>query len=107
MTIDQFRKAALKIPTALEMSHMNHPDFRVSGKIFASLGHPDEKWGMVKLAPGDQRAFIETAPDVFKPCNGAWGRQGCTYVNLPLAKTSLIRNALESAAKNVSSRKKR
>ena len=51
MTIDEFRKIALEIPTAVEQSHMNHPDFRVAGKIFASLGAPDENWGMVKLTP--------------------------------------------------------
>jgi hypothetical protein len=50
MTIDEFRKTALEIPTAVECSHMNHPDFRVAGKIFASLGVPDESWDMVKLA---------------------------------------------------------
>ena len=51
MTIDEFRKMALEIPTAVERSHMNHPDFRVTGKIFASLGVQDENWGMVKLTP--------------------------------------------------------
>ena len=74
MTIDEFRKMALGIPTAVERSHMNHPDFRVAGKIFASLGVPDASWGMVKLTPEQQRAFIEKGPEVFKPCSGAWGR---------------------------------
>ena len=77
MTSDEFRTMALEIPTAVEQSHMNHPDFRVTGKIFASLGAPDENWGMVKLTPEQQRAFIEKAPEVFKPCSGAWGRAGC------------------------------
>ena len=85
MTTDEFRKMALKIPTAVERSHMNHPDFRVAGKIFASLGAPDESWGMVKLTPEQQRAFIEKAPEVFKPCSGAWGRQGATNVYLAAA----------------------
>ena len=57
MTSDEFRKMALEIPTAVERSHMNHPDFRVAGKIFASLGVPDESWGMVKLTPEQQRTF--------------------------------------------------
>ena len=48
MTSDEFRKMALEIPTAVERSHMNHPDFRVAGKIFASLGVPDESWGMAE-----------------------------------------------------------
>ena len=84
-----------------EKSHMNHPDFRVAGKIFASLGAPDENWGMVKLTPEQQRGFIEKAPEVFKPCSGAWGRAGATNVYLTSAKASLVRAALDTAAKNV------
>ena len=107
MTIDGFRKMALEIPTAVERSHMNHPDFRVAGKIFASLGIPDKNWGMVKLTPEQQHAFIEKAPEIFKPCSGAWGRQGATNVYLPAAKASIVRDALDAAAKNVSSNKKK
>jgi hypothetical protein len=101
MTADDFREMALKIPTAVERSHMNHPDFRVGGKIFASLGVPNENWGMVKLTPEHQRAFIEKAPEIFKPSSGAWGRQGYTNVYLPAAKVAIVRAALEAAAKNV------
>ena len=54
---------------------MGHPDFRVNGRIFATL-HADDQWGMVKLTPDEQRAFIEAAPAAFKPESGAWGRQG-------------------------------
>jgi hypothetical protein len=107
MSIDEFRKMALEIPTALEQSHMNHPDFRVAGKIFASLGVPDENWGMVKLTLEQQRAFIEKAPKVFKPCSGAWGRQGATNVYLPAARTSIVRAALDAAARNVISKKRK
>jgi hypothetical protein len=107
MTSDEFRKMALEIPTAVERSHMNHPDFRVAGKIFASLGVPDESWGMVKLTPEQQRTLIENAPEIFRPCNGAWGRQGATNVYLPAAKATIVRAALEAAAKNVASRKQR
>ncbi len=105
MTIDEFRKMALAIPNAIERSHMNHPDFRLAGKIFASLGVPNESWGMVKLTREQQRAFIEKAPKIFKPSSGAWGRQGCTNVYLPAAKTSIVRAALNAAAKNVANRK--
>ena len=98
---------ALEIPAAVERSHMNHPDFRVAGKIFASLGVPDESWGMVKLTPEQQRAFIKKAPKVFKPCSGAWGRQGATNVYLAAAKASIVRAALDAAAKNVASRAKK
>jgi hypothetical protein len=86
---------------------MNHPDFRVGGKVFASLGVPDESWGMVKLTPEQQRAFIKKAPKVFKPCSGAWGRQGYTNVYLTAAKATIVRAALDAAAKNVASQKKK
>jgi hypothetical protein len=107
MTIDEFRKMALEIPSSVERSHMSHPDFRVAGKIFASLGVPDENWGMVKLTPEQQRMFIESAPKIFKPASGAWGRQGCTNVYLPAAKAAIVRAALDAASKNVANRKQR
>ena len=107
MTVAEFRKMALEIPTAVERSHMNHPDFRVAGKIFASLGVPDEGWGMVKLTPEQQCTFIEKAPKVFKPCKGAWGRQGYTNVYLASAKAGVVRAALDAAAKNVAWQKKK
>lgn len=107
MTADEFRKMALEIPTAVERSHMNHPDFRVAGKIFASLGVPDENWGMVKLTPEQQRRFIEKAPEVFKPSSGAWGRQGCTNIYLAAARATIVRDALDAAAENVASKKQR
>ena|SRR5437667_3705842 len=101
MTVAEFRKLALEIPTSIERAHMNHPDFRVAGKIFASLGGPDKNCGMVKLTPEQQRAFIEKAPKVFKPCSGAWGRQGYTNVYLAIADPSIVRTALDAAVKNV------
>jgi YjbR len=107
MTSDEFRNMALEIPAAVERSHMNHPDFRVAGKIFASLGVPDGNWGMVKLTPEQQRAFIRKAPSDFKPCSGAWGRQGYTNVYLASAKASIVCAALAAAAKNVASRAKK
>src|SRR5206468_12135037 len=107
MTIGEFRKMALEIATAVERSHMNHPDFRVAGKIFASLGVPDESWGMVKLTLEQQRTFIEKASEVFKPSSGAWGRQGYTNVYLPAAKATIVRTALDAAAKNVANKKQR
>ena len=107
MTSDEFRKMALEIPTAVERSHMNHPDFRVAEKIFASLGLPDKNWGMVKLTPEQQREFIKKAPEVFKLCSGAWGRQGATNVYLAMADPGIVRTALDTAAKNVASRAKK
>ncbi len=107
MTNDDFRRLTLEIPGAIERAHMHHPDFRVAGKIFASLGVPDRNWGMVKLTPEEQRAFIEKAPKIFKPASGAWGRQGYTNVYLPIARVTIARAALDAAAKNAGSKKKR
>ena len=106
MTADKFRSLALEIPEATESSHMNHPDFRIDGKIFASLGYPDDRHGMVKLTPEQQGIFLKKAPMVFSPCAGSWGRQGSTSVHLAAAKVDLLRAALEAASKNVLSRKK-
>jgi hypothetical protein len=107
MTIDEFRKMALEIPSSVERSHMHHPDFRLAGKIFASLGVPDENWGTVKLTPEQQRKFIEKTPEVFKAASGGWGRHGYTNVYLPAAKTSIVRAAVDAAAKNVGSKRKK
>jgi hypothetical protein len=104
MTDNDFRKMALQIPGAVEKSHMNHPDFRIGGKIFASLGVPDKNYAMVKLTPEQQRVFIHKAPKVFNPCSGAWGRQGATNIYLAVAKPAIIRAALDAAAKNVAAK---
>ena len=76
MTPNEFRKLALSFPEAIESAHMRHPDFRVGGKIFATLGYPDDDWAMVKLTRDDQREIIRSDPAVFKSVKGAWGRQG-------------------------------
>lgn len=106
MTPEEFRKEALQIAGAIERSHGNHPDFRIGGKVFASIGAPDDEWAMVKLTPEEQTASIRTAPDVFIPCSGAWGRKGYTNVRLGLATVALARPALEMAARNVASSKR-
>ena len=80
---------------------MRHPDFRLEGRVFATLGYPDERHGMVKLAPQQQEKFVKMAPDVFSPCAGAWGRCGATAVRLTPARAGLIRTALEEARRNV------
>jgi hypothetical protein len=107
MTENEFRKLALEIPASIESSHMNHPDFRVGGRIFASLGAPNDDWGMVKLTPDQQRRFMKEAPNVFRACSGAWGRQGCTNVHLKSATVEIVRSALGLAAENLASRAKK
>jgi YjbR protein len=51
VTADDFRKLALSLPEAVESAHMHHPDFRVRGKIFATIGYPDRNWAVAKLTP--------------------------------------------------------
>ena len=97
MTAGEFRKLALALPRAVESSHVSHPDFRVVGKVFASLGVPDASWGMVRLTPEDQRSFIGRAPAVFQPCSGAWGWRGYTNVFLEAATKTVARPALQPA----------
>jgi hypothetical protein len=101
MTANEFRDLALDILGAVEQSHMNHPDFRLHGKIFASLGAPSDEWGMVKLTPEQQAKFLARAPKMFQPASGAWGRQGCTRVHLESASVAVVRLALAAAAGNV------
>ncbi len=99
MTADEFRSMALSLPEASEHEHMSHPDFRVRGKIFATLG-PDEEWGMVKLTPPQQRAFVREEPKIFQRFNGAWGARGCTKVLLLPATEDAVRRALVAAWRN-------
>ena len=79
---------------------MSHPDFRVEGRIFATLGYPDDSWGMVKLTAEQQRAFMKTGPCVFRPCKGVWGQRGATNVHLASVKKSLLKSALRAAIDN-------
>lgn len=97
MTASAFRDLALALPGTLESAHMNHPDFRVNGRIFASLGYPDEAWGMVKLPLERQRELVEQSPRAFRLAAGAWGRQGSTVVRLAEADPALVRTAMKAA----------
>jgi hypothetical protein len=97
MTADEFRELALNLKGATESAHMRHPDFRAHGRIFATLGYPDEGFGMVKLTPQDQRHFVETHPQGFVPVKGAWGLQGCTNVRLAAVQPDSLALALEIA----------
>jgi hypothetical protein len=100
VTANDFRKIALALPETEERSHMNHPDFRVAGKIFATLGYPDKSRGMVKLSPEDQHYFSKDHPDVFIPVKGVWGRRGATSVHLKAADRSTLHKAIQSAWRN-------
>jgi hypothetical protein len=104
MTAQGFRRLALAMPEAVEASHMRHPDFRVRGRIFATLGYPDAAWAMVKLTPEQQEALVSGEPEVFAPIRGAWGRGGATNVRLRPAKARSVRMALALAWRNVAPR---
>jgi hypothetical protein len=101
VTPDDFRKLALSVAGAEERSHMQHPDFRVKGKVFATLGYPRDGFAMVKLTRDQQEMFIELAPDAFVAVKGAWGAKGATNVILEHAKTKITREALTAAWRNV------
>lgn len=101
MTAENFRTLALALPGAVESAHMDHPDFRAAGKIFASLGYPDHEHGMVKLTPEQQAAFVEQAPAAFAPCKGVWGLRGATSVHLASVTKRVLQSALETAHANL------
>ena len=106
MNEEEFRAMALRVPGAIEAAHVDHPDFRVKGKIFASLGYPDDGWGMVKLTPAQQKSFMKEAPGTLAPCAGAWGKQGATSVHLASAGKRILSKALDAASQNIINRAK-
>jgi len=97
MTPADFRKIALSMPEASESSHMAHPDFRVGGKIFATLGYPDKDHGMVVLPPEEQTRVVRSHPKVFAAATGAWGKRGSTTVRLEAVNKATLEKALEIA----------
>jgi hypothetical protein len=104
MKAAEFRRLALSLPETEEREHMHHPDFRVAGKIFATLAYPDKSYGMVKLFPDQQAEFVAADPKAFTPVNGAWGRKGCTHVRLKVASKERVREALATAWQNTAPR---
>jgi len=100
VTANDFRRFALALPETAESAHMDHPDFRVRGKIFATLDHPAKGWGMVKLTPEQQHDFSQADPAVFVPVNGAWGRRGATNIHLKSVDRKTLQRAISSAWRN-------
>src|SRR5215208_3846831 len=105
-TADDFRRLALDMQGALESAHMGHPDFRANGRIFATLQADDQR-GMVKLTPEEQREYIREHPRMFVPASGAWGRQGCTMVQLDAANEATVRGAVILAWQHVADQPRR
>lgn len=102
VTADDFRRAALGMTGVVEGAHMGHPDFRVNGRIFATI-HTDHLAGMVKLTPDQQKRFLE-ASRAFAPESGAWGRQGCTRVQFAAIDEETLGEAMTEAWKNIARR---
>jgi hypothetical protein len=100
MTPDEFRKLALRLPETVEQQHQGHPDFRVGGKVFATLGWPDAAWGMVKLPTEEQKTRVAVQPGVFEPAPGAWGQRGSTKIRLAAAEIDLIEHVLRVSPRN-------
>jgi hypothetical protein len=94
VTDQDFRRIALSLPEAEERLHMAHPDFRVGGKIFATLNYPSAGWGMVKLTPEQQREFVIAESAAFTPIKNAWGLKGATNVKLKAVSETELRRAL-------------
>lgn len=105
-TAADFRRIALALKDTIEGAHMGHPDFRVNGKIFATI-HLDPASGMVKLNPVQQQEFVRAHPETFKPESGAWGRQGCTAVQLAAIDEETLGEVLTLARGNIVTAKTR
>lgn len=106
MTPASFRKLALALDGASEGAHGGHADFRVRGKVFATMGYPDKHWAMVKLTPDEQRLLCEAEPAVFRPIKGGWGLRGATNLDLASADAATARSALAMAWRGVTKERK-
>jgi hypothetical protein len=99
MNISDFRRIALSLEGVEEGSHMGAADFRVGGRIFATLAAQDKGYGNLMLSPEQQADFVRELPDVFLPVPGGWGRMGATHIRLAKASEDLLAGALRTAWK--------
>ena len=99
MTEAGFRRIALRMPGAVEGSHMGHADFRVDGRIFATCGFR-KGFGVLLLTPEQQAGMVLDAPEMFIPVSGGWGKNGATQVALAKITPALLEPALQLAWKN-------
>ena len=98
MTVEDFRRIALSLEGAEEGSHMGAVDFRVGGRIFATLA-AQKGYGNLMLTPEIQADFVRERPDIFLPVAGGWGRMGSTHIILKKAKKDVLTGALQAAWK--------
>jgi hypothetical protein len=99
MDAEDFRRIALSLEGAEERSHMGSPDFRVGGRIFATLASQSQGCGNLMLTLEEQAAFVEELPEVFVPIAGGWGRMGATHIRLAAANEDVLAGALRTAWK--------
>jgi hypothetical protein len=99
MKAKDFRRIALSMEGAEESSHMGAPDFRVGGRIFATLASEKQGYGNLMLTVEQQAAFVEEMPEVFLPIHGGWGRMGMTHIRLAAAREDVLEGALRTAWK--------
>src|ERR1700687_4736373 len=97
MNANDFRSIALSFEGAEESSHMGAPDFRVQGKIFATLASQHQGYGNLKLTPEQLGGFVRELPEVFLPIPGGWGRMGMTHIRLAEANEDVLAGALRTA----------
>jgi hypothetical protein len=97
MNAADFRRIALSLTGAEESSHMGAPDFRVGGRIFATLASQDQGYGNLMLTPEQQAVFVEELPEVFVPIAGGWGKMGATHIRLAAASEDVLAGALRTA----------
>ena len=111
MNASDFRRIALSLEGAEESSHMGAPDFRVGGRIFATLASQAQGYGNLMLTPEQQADFVQDLPEVFLPIPGGWGRMGMTHIRLSKASKDVLTGALRTAwklrvEKNAATKKK-
>ena len=99
MNAADFRRIALSLQGAEEGSHMGSVDFRVGGRIFATLASIDQGYGNLMLTPEHQAGFVAEQPDMFVPIAGGWGRMGMTHIRLAAANEDVLAGALRTAWK--------
>lgn len=97
MIPSDFRRIALSLDGAEEGSHMGQPDFRVGGRIFATLASERQGFGNLMLTPEQQASFVSDQPAVFVPVPGGWGKNGVTHIRLADANEDLLSGALYTA----------
>jgi len=112
MKAADFRRIALSLEGAVESSHMGAADFRVGGRIFATLASENQGYGNLMLTPEQQAEFVRELPEVFLPIPGGWGRMGMTHIRLAPANEDVLVGALRAAwmnriGRNTRTKKKR